>query len=145
MIDPGQIIELTYPDCNLIDSLPRLQARRLQVHTVRDLIAQPLTPLEYLRRPMLHRSRWLLNAYDLDRQGWRKFYLGSSTEFRRPGLLRVALYRPGETKPSDLVGRSFGPTNRERRVLAKVLAQWCQADLGPLELRVLADDLRLVG
>ncbi|MEO9593453.1 hypothetical protein [Rhodopirellula bahusiensis] len=147
MIEPGQTIELTYPDCTLIDALPKFHERRLHVHSIRDLVREPLTIHEYLRRPMLTRSRWLLHCWDLDRAGWRKFYLGSSREHERPGILRVGLYRPGETKPVDLVGRSFGPTHAERRVLAKVLAEWHQADLGRLQLRVLADDLglRIVG
>lgn len=144
MIEPGQTIELTYPDCTLIDALPRFQERRLQVHSIRDLVREPLTISEYLRRPMLARSRWLLQAWDLDRRAWRKFYLGSSREHERPGLLRVGLYRPGDTRPVDLIGRPFGPTHLERRVLARILAEWSQADLGKLQLRVLADDLGLL-
>lgn len=144
MIEPGQTIELTYPDCTLIDALPKFRERRLQVHSIRDLVREPLAITEYLRRPMLARSRWLLQCWDIDRRAWRKFYLGSSREHQRPGMLRVGLYRPGETKPVELVSRSFGPTRTERRVLAKVLADWHHADLGSLRLRVLADDLGLM-
>ncbi|TWU18031.1 hypothetical protein [Allorhodopirellula heiligendammensis] len=143
MIQPGQTIELTYPDCTLIGAIRDFRERRLVVRSIRDLVAEPLTIAEYLRRPMLARSRWLLQCWDVERRCWRKFYLGSSREHERPGLLRVGLYRPGATRPDELVSRAFGPTRMERRVLARVLADWVDADLGRLQLRVLADDLAL--
>ena len=141
MIQPGHTIELTYPDQNLIDALPRFRERRLQVHSIRDLVAQPLTPQEYLRRPMVARSRWLLLCWDIDRRCWRKFYLGSAKEHARPGVLRVGLYRVGDQTPYDLLGPAFGPTRSDRRVLARVVTEWSQSHFGRLQLRVLADDM----
>jgi hypothetical protein len=140
MIEPGQTIELTYPDCTLVEALANFERRRIRVHSIRDLVAEPLTPTEYLRRPKQRRSRWLVLGYDLDRFAWRKFYVGSALEYQRPGVLRVGLYRPGETSPADLISREFGPTARERLILARVLVEWLQADLGRMRLRVLADD-----
>jgi hypothetical protein len=140
MIEPGQTIELTYPDCTLVEALAKFERRRIRVHRVRDLVAEPLTPAEYLRRPKQRRSRWLVFGYDLDRCVWRKFYVGSSREYERPGVLRVGIYRPGETVPADLISREFGPTARERLVLARVLAEWNNANLGRMRLGVIADD-----
>jgi hypothetical protein len=140
MIEPGTRLELTYPDCTLVEALAKFERRRIRVHSVRDLVAQPLTPHEYLRRPKLRRSRWLVFGYDLDRFVWRKFYIGSALEYERPSVLRVGLYRPDESKPADLIGRAFGPTARERIILARVLVSWHGANLGRMRLGVLADD-----
>ncbi len=141
IIEPGATIELTYPDVTLVEALAQFHRRRIRVHSIRDLVANPLTPHEYLRRPKLRRSRWLICGYDLERLAWRKFYVGSSREYAAPGMLRVALYRPGESRPADVISREFGPTARERLILARVLLKWYERDLGPLQLRVIADDL----
>ena len=145
MLSPGEQVTLTYPDCTLVESLARLRRRRIVVKHVRDLVADPLTPAEYLRRPLVRRSRWLITGFDQDRQSWRQFYLGSTREFASPGFLRAAVYRVGESQPFDLISRPFGPSKLERRVLARVIDRYQSARLGRLTLRVLADDFAVIG
>ena len=145
MLSPGEQVTLTYPDCTLVESLARLRRRRIIVKHVRDLVADPLTPAEYLRRPLVRRSRWLITGYDLQRQGYRQFYLGSSREYPTPGFLRAAVYRIGDSQPFDLIARPFGPSELERRVLSRVIDRYRSADLGRLTLRVLADDFSIIG
>ena len=145
MLSPGEQVTLTYPDCTLVESLARLRRRRIIVKHVRDLVADPLTPAEYLRRPLVRRSRWLITGFDQDRQSWRQFYLGSTREYASPGFLRAAVYRVGESQPFDLISRPFGPSKLERRVLARVIDRYQSARLGRLTLRVLADDFAVIG
>jgi hypothetical protein len=62
MFSPGTEIALVYPTQThvlQIDNSPR-KTQEIYVHRVRDLIEQPLTPNEYLRRPYVARSRWLV-------------------------------------------------------------------------------------
>ena len=145
MLSPGERVTLTYPECTLVESLARLRRRRIIVKHIRDLVADPLTPEEFLRRPLVRRSRWLVTGFDQDRQSWRQFYLGSTREFASPGFLRVAVYRPGESQPFDLIGRAFGPSRLERLVLTRAVERWQAAELGRLSLRVLADDFSVMG
>jgi hypothetical protein len=145
MIEPGTCISLTYPDTNLVESLAKLEQRRVHVHEIRDLVADPLTPEEYLRRPYTRRSRWLIRGYDETRKQWRQFYLGSSAEYQSPGVLRVALYEPGGNRPAYGISRDFGPSKRDRRLLARAIAEWTKRDIQDLQLRIYADDLRRIG
>ncbi len=67
MFQSGQQIELVYPvntDIVFIENATR-RVRNLYVHRIRDLVAEPLTPAEYLRRPYVARSRWLILASEL--------------------------------------------------------------------------------
>jgi hypothetical protein len=143
MIEPGSQIELSYPDSTLVDSLARLVKRRVHVYRVRDLLAQPLTPDEFLRRPFIRRSRWLISGYDLDRQRYRQFYLGNSAEHRAPGLLKVGLYEPGADRPTWPLPRPFGPTRAERQFLIDVIKEWAKKGPTQLQLRIYSDDLRV--
>ncbi len=144
MLSPGQVVTLTYPDSTLIESVAVLRDRHVRVIKIRDLVAHPLTPAEYLRRPLIRRSRYLITAWDHTTQSVRQFYLGSSREFASEGLLRVALYRPGDRLPYDVIGRAFGPTRLERRLLRRCLLEM-RGRSARLRLRVIADDLGLVG
>jgi hypothetical protein len=143
MITPGSRIELTYPDCNLVESLAKLRRRRIRVYSVRDLLSDPLTPAEFLARAFIRRSRWLVSGYDIDRKSHRQFYLGSSAEHHCAGVLKVALYEPGSQRPTWPFPRSFGETRRERCLLADAIRAWSERDLHDLRLRIYADDLRL--
>ena len=145
MIDPDTQLDIHYPDRTLIEKCSELKLRRIHVTRVRDLVADPLSPAEYLRRPMIRRSRWLVHAFDETNQAWRKFYLGSTQEFESPGSLRLALYEPETSRPYRILTRPFGDTHRDRRILAKVVADLNKQDHGELMLRILADDFRLVG
>jgi len=107
---------------------------------VRDLVTDPLSVQEFMRRPFLLRPRWLVNANKLAINQWRQFYWGSTRLFATQGLLRVGLYEPGTDKPSWLYGRPFQPTSKGRLELMKALQQWTNLDFGTATLRVFADD-----
>lgn len=145
MIEPGAEIVLTYPICTDVEAASEMRVRELDVIAVRDLVADPLTPAEFMRRPMTRRSRWLIAARDRQAKQLRRFYLGSSAEYETDGGLRVAVYRPGDRQPFDFVGREFGETARERAELAKCLADWCRRKMGRLSVRIVAADFRAVG
>lgn len=145
MLDPGDRLTITYPDSTLVNAMSNLQRRQIQVHRVRDLVAEPLTPVEYFRRPMLRRSRWLVHAWDEQLEAWRKFYLGSTREYSGSGHLRIALYEPDSTKPFRIISRGFQERPRERILLARTLRSLQRMDLDDLQIRIIADDLRRVG
>ena len=144
MIEPGQRVELHYPDSTIIQADANFRRRKLHVHQLRDLLRQPLTPEEFLRRPLIRRSRWLTQAFDEEEGVWRRFYLGSSREFETHGDLRIAMFEPGEQRPWRIVSRGFRESRKERILLAKVLHSIRTEDLGDLQLRVIADDLRRI-
>jgi len=70
------------------------------IQSVRDLVTDPLSVQEFMRRPFLLRSRWLVKAYEPGINQWRQFYWGSTREFNQPGLPRVGLYESGTDSPS---------------------------------------------
>ena len=111
---------------------------------IRDLLSDPLTPAEFLRRPFVRRSRWLIKAWDEGLQQFRQFYLGSSAEHESPGVLKVALYEPGEQRPCYSISRPFGPSRKERMLMAKAVAHWSQRELRDLQLRIYCDDLKVI-
>lgn len=145
MLERGEEVVLTYPRSTHIRLFrPDQTARRLLlVQDVRDLVAEPLSVMDVLRRPYLLRSRWLIRAWEPEACQWRQFYLGSSAEFSAPAVLRVGIYEPGATKPSKLIGRGFEATPEDRKVLLRALLAWKDYDLGEASLRVFADDLRV--
>lgn len=144
MFDPKDEIELPYPtirDVHLIDTAAALP-RNLVVRRVRDLCRQPLTPAEFMRRPYINRSRWLITAHDADIREFRQFYLGSSPRFRSPGCLRIALERDGHRQ---LIARQFEPTIRDRRVMMRMIQRISDQSPDLVQfLRIIADDMRLV-
>lgn len=140
MYAPDTQIELTYPESTQVESKTTFRRRRVQIREVRDLISHPLTPEEFLRRPLTQRSRYLLTAFDLDTEQWRQFYLGSSKEHAANGRLRIALYEPGEDKPTKVISRSFEPTRRDRIQLARTIKELREKEHGGLELRVIPDE-----
>ena len=145
-IEPGQRLTIHYPTTTLVQRIARLQQRQIEVCSVRDLMAQPLSIADFLRRPYQNRSRYLICAYDSDRSAWRQFYLGSIAEHASPSILRVGLYLPGDDKPFETIGPAVGPTRRDRETLARsliVLAD--QAKLGNASIGVYAVDVRKVG
>ena len=146
MIAPGSKIEIHYPTSTHVrwlGQVPRTR-REIEVVRVRDLLSEPLTLDEFLRRPFVHRSRWLALAKDYGLREWRQFYVGSSQEFQAPGTMRLAIYQPGEGKPSQLLGREFLPTVHDRKLMIRLIRRWKSQDHGELQLRVCCDDLRLI-
>ena len=137
-------IELVYPVTTHIQQIhkaPR-RVRYLVVHHVRDLIAEPLTVEEYTRRPYVARSRWLITASEPGKRP-RQFYVGSADNYRAPGVLRVGLYEPGETRPSILFGREYQPTLADRQALLRFAQQEANRHPG-YDVRIFASDLRLI-
>jgi hypothetical protein len=142
----GDELKLDYPtttDLRIYRSSP-LSQRKLIVHSVRDLVSDPLTIDEFLRRPFILRSRYLIRGVDSVTGQHRQFYLGSSEQFRSAGVLRIGLYNPGETRAERLLARGFQPTLKDRAMLCALLREWRAMDFGDSTLRIFADDLRLV-
>ena len=132
---------LHYPHTTLVGTQWQFRRRRLEVVSVRDLLTEPLTPAEFMRRPLVHRGRWLVKARDLEQQQVKQFYLAATREFWRPTGLRAGLYWPcaeGDG-PAELLTRRFGTTPRERIVLANALAQLQQIDWQGFDLRITID------
>lgn len=145
-IKKGDRLTITYPTTThvrFVDSA-RWQARRIECLAIRDLLREPLTPDEFLRRPYILRSRWLIRAADRDSRQLRQFYLGSSHEFASPASLRIGIYEPGDSKPSQWIGREFGETANDRRQLVQLVLRLGRQDLSPASLRITAPDLRLI-
>jgi hypothetical protein len=141
--EPGTKIELHYPTRTDVFADSQLwRLRELIVYRIRDLVREPLTIEEYLSRPFVKRSRYLLIGKELGR--WKQFYLGTTQEFHASGQLRLGLYAPDELKPRHLVSRSFDNTPKDRKELYKAVAEWSKIDFGQLTLRVFADDLRII-
>lgn len=135
------MIKLYYPRQNIVGKSPDWQLRLFSCWSVRDLVTHPLTPEEYLTRPLIRRSRFLLNGQDSLGQ-WRKFYQGSSRENWNEADLRLALYR--NQKRVRLLTRPFEPTVRDRILLARVVGRWSSYDFDDMQLRITCDDLRVV-
>ena len=146
MFERGTQLELPYPvhtSISLIDKAA-IRPRNLIVHQCRDLLTQPLTWQEFIRRPYIHRSRWLIRAWDIDLREWRQFYLGTSPRFRSPGILRLALYYPGETKPTTWLGQQFEPTAVDRKRMIRLVHRWMENPESGVDLeslRVVAMDM----
>ncbi len=64
VFDPGRKLDLIYPESTIIGVRPDYRIRQVLIDRVRDLVCDPLTPAEYLRRPYLLRSRWLVSGTD---------------------------------------------------------------------------------
>ncbi|MFG0261003.1 MAG: hypothetical protein ACF788_01235 [Novipirellula sp. JB048] len=156
MFERGREITLAYPQSThvlRVASAPRRE-RNLIVHSVRDLVESPLTPSEFLRRPYVARSRWLVKCWDQELQEFRQFYPGSTREFAAPGTLRLALYQPGEARPREFIGHQFEPSVIDRREMVRLVVRW-MADRerdrregldehAATELRIVASDMRLI-
>ena len=87
-------------------------------------------------------SRYLL--FGVVGNHYRKFYAGVSEEFYCDSPLRLGLYGT-EPRPLDIVGREFHNDPRERKLMMRLLERWQGKSFGDRELRVFADDFRLVG
>ena len=138
---PKQFLRLTYPENTDVGSCSDFYERRLKVVRVRDILHDPLTPREFLRRPMVNRGRWLIRARHIDRQCHRQFYLASSEEFHHEPDIKIGLFCNSRLVQTLEV---FRPTKRERILAARYLKR-CLIDDDDLSVGVYTDDLRLVG
>ena len=55
------------------------------------------------------------------------------------------MFEPGEQRPWRIVSRGFRESRKDRIQLAKALHVIRTEDIGDLQLRVIADDLRRMG
>ncbi|MGV3485373.1 MAG: hypothetical protein ACO1RT_13220 [Planctomycetaceae bacterium] len=145
MFEVGEVVTIHYPLSTHVRHIEKAIARPRQivVRSIRDLVAEPLTPEEFLRRPFIRRSRWLIKGYEPEHKRFRQFYTGSSIEFAAPSQLRVALYEPGATKPKQVLFRAIEPTVRDRKLLSRALLRWTKRQDEQLQMRIYADDFRL--
>lgn len=142
MFEPGACLEFRYPIFNRCEAhLREFRQRQVKVLRVRDLVRDPLTTEEFLRRPYVIRSRWLVDGVENGR--YRKFYLGASPEFAAPSELRLGLYEPFADRPSKILIRPVLPTIEDRRALVRLLLKWSGRDFGDCRLGIFADDMRL--
>jgi hypothetical protein len=139
----GTKIELYYPTrTDVYADSTEWRRRELIIYRIRDLVQQPLTVEEYMHRPFVRRSRYLVIGKEYGR--WKQFYLGSSREHFTAGQLRLGLYGPDDRIPKHLVSRSFDNTPEDRKQLYNAVVEWAKLDFGQLALRVFCDDLRIV-
>lgn len=136
-------LTIHYPTFNRVNSVPEYSRRSLIVQHVRDLVADPLTPLEYLWRPLVHRGRFMVRALDTQTGRVRNYYLAGSLEYYRPSPMRLALYDPDSPRkrPLRILFEPFEPTPGSRILLARTIRRLMAYQWGQLELRVMADDL----
>lgn len=141
MFEKFDHLQLSYPTSTLIESNWSFRPRQLEVVSVRDLLLEPLTPAEYLHRPLIHRGRYLVRAKDLEKRRIQQFYIASSLEFYRPTGLRLALYQPGPEKsePASYLSKRFGVSRRDRIALAKTIAELWGLNWEGFELRITID------
>lgn len=147
MFDINQEIEFHYPANTHVRYLGQqlaLKKRQFIVRRIRDLVAEPLTPDEFIRRPYVRRSRYLVVGIEYEQRQWRQFYVGCSAEYSSPSQLRLALYEPSGKRPAKLLLRPFEATMHDRAALIRWLHRHKHKDFHGLQLRVFADDLRLV-
>lgn len=137
----SELLLLNYPTQTLLQTEWSYRTRRLEVIKVRDLLRSPLTPEEYLRRPLIHRGRWLVKARDLDSEEVKQFYLASSKEYYRATGLRLALYWPNSDGEmyAEVLPHRFAATRRDRIVLALSLIKLKSVDFSGFDLRVTVD------
>jgi hypothetical protein len=141
MIEIGQVVEFRYPVTTHVRfESPLFEVRAVEVFKIRDLVEHPLTFDEYLRRPYVRRSRWMIGGVDLHSKQFRQFYLGCSPEYRAPSQLRIGGYNGERCRPTSIYYRGFEPTLEDRKQLIK-LAMLLRSRS---DLRIFADDLRLI-
>jgi hypothetical protein len=141
----GTDLELSYPTTTHVRyaDKPFFRDRIFRVVKIRDLVQEPLTVAEFLRRPYNRRSRYLILGQEGNR--YRQFYLGCAAGYEAPGQLRLALYDPEGYRPLELLARPFECDVRDRKIMLRLLSNWVDKDFGGLVLRVFADDLGLAG
>ncbi|TWT65660.1 hypothetical protein [Crateriforma conspicua] len=142
-INPGDRLSLSYPlhtDIRHIEA-SGFRRRHIEVRRIRDLVQQPLLPMEFLRRPLVARSRWLISGIDCETSHWRNFYLGSSEEFAAPRALRIAIVCPYTERIEHFVSDQYDQTGADYRELARQLGRMADEEIAP-QLRIVPADMR---
>ena len=138
-----EVIHTWYPrTTHLATATPRWEPRKFQVLGVRDLVQDPLTVAEYLRRPMTRRSRYLIRVLDLDKGRYRSVYQRSMSDWYRETPLRVGIYEGSELV--DITNHNWGPTLADRKSLIRFLAKFDGFDMGEFRLGIFSDDLEVI-
>jgi hypothetical protein len=145
VFDSGEVVTIHYPVSTHVRLFGRvaIKPRQIVVRAVRDLVSEPLTPEEFLRRPFIRRSRWLIRAFEPEHNRFRQFYAGSSLEYAAPCQLRVALYEPGANRPKEILYSAIEPNVRHRKALLRLLQKHLTKPSESMLLRIYSDDLRL--
>ncbi|MEZ6092891.1 MAG: hypothetical protein R3C03_01440 [Pirellulaceae bacterium] len=87
---------------------------------------------EYLRRPLIRRSRFLLTVRDLDTQSWRKIYHRSIQSSFLNAPLKVGMIEDGKLIPMVKTEWGISPSDRIR--LANFLVSFDENS--PIALRI---------
>ncbi len=144
MYSPNERIQIHYPETSLINSRPKWKLREIIVRKTRDLVTDPLSIEDYLRRPLIHRGRWLIMGTDSQNGKLRQFYLSTTREQYRPVPLRVGVYEADSKRPAQILFRPFEPTVRDRIVLSRLVTRFAGVSHSEKRIGVFADDLRVV-
>lgn len=136
MLDPFETVSLHYPVRTILGVPWEFRKRRIQVLAIRDLLTEPLLPSEFLRRPLIHRGRWLVTARELDSGAVKRFYLENFREFYKPTVLRLGLYYPDQSQPPLIISHRFGVSRQQRQTLAAVIKNLESHDWNGPQLRI---------
>lgn len=143
MFEIGRPLQLHYPICTRVNCRLEFRPRQLTVRRIRDLVVEPLSPIEYGRRPLLLRGRYLIEAV-LPDGSRRRFYPSSSLEYFRPAPLRIGIYHQLLAgRPISIYPTQYGQSVRDRILLMRHVRSMIARD-PELRLGILADDLNLV-
>jgi len=143
MYEINQQLTIHYPDSTIVQPAAlHWTARHITVTGVRDLLAQPLTAREFLRRPLLNRGRYLIHALDAASGQPRRFYMATTQHEYRTPPLRLGLFEPGRRLPVQIL-EEFTGTRRDRILAARLITDLLNYDFGPLTLGIYSDDLTL--
>lgn len=137
------VIRTCYPrTTHLATPAPHWEPRTFQVLGIRDLVQEPLTIEEYLRRPMTRRSRYLIRVRDLERGACRSVYHRSMSDWYRETPLRIGVYEG--SKLVDMTSHNWGPTLADRRSLIRFLQKFDGFDMGEFQIGIFSDDCELL-
>ncbi len=142
----NEFLEFDYPISTNLHRLqfPDFQTRVIMVKRIRDLVTHPLTPEEFIRRPLIQRGRYLLGGVDLSTGMFKQFYEASFRQHLRIVPLRVAVFCEYGERPQYIYYRTF-TTPRERMLLARALGRGIFTPPPGMKIGIYADDLKLVG
>jgi hypothetical protein len=137
------VIRTCYPrTTHLATASPRWEPRTFQVLGIRDLVREPLTIQEYLRRPMTRRSRYLIRVLDVQKQRYRSVYHRSMSDWYRETPLRIGIYEG--LKLVDMTSHNWGPTLADRQSLIRFLQKFDGFDMGEFQIGIFSDDAELL-
>ena len=146
MLEINTQLTIQYPDSTIVQPAAlHWTTRHITVTGIRDLLAQPLTAREFLRRPLLNRGRYLIHALDATVGPIpqpRRFYLATTADEYRTPPLRLGLFETGRRLPVQIL-EEFTGTRRDRILAARLVTDLLNYDFGPLTLGIYSDDLQL--